>query len=359
MLALKKRDKSAVLFDSTYVEWVHQFQNATVVGDLPSATVSSDAFLSSLLTASEEDIARNYTNAWVFLTDAQWVDYDPVLSRTLFKHSRCKLVVAVLSPDVCDLLPLVNLVRSNERDAPVLTRDTLDAGARGYVLWNKEAPPRWSYAVPPHTPFPESNVWPVFDPWTFLKQHLKESEGTIAVAANKPNVVLLKNLLSAEGFQFRDGAFRRGTTAVTLTQPHLLHTDVDELHVVDPENIAALLFHASAVNRNKLTVYLYAAMKSPLEEPPQLLAYRSLFNQHQTASSTVRDAVLGLFVLYPMHHRYAVLNEILAIHPDASKREILDELDDVCARKCTLLDQFGTKGTIIRSGNDYFFSKTL
>jgi hypothetical protein len=351
--------KSVVLFDATYVDWLCKFPNATIVGDIPCATTSSTAFLSGLITASKEQIEAEYDDTrWVFLTDAQWVDYDPVLSRTLFKHGHCKLVVAALSPHGADVLPLVNLVRSNERCPLVLDRAHLAVGMRGFVVWKQETL-RWSYAVPPHTPFDADHVWPVFDPWTFLKQHLLDHDAlSCAVVVAPNNVAPFKNRLASEGFRMSGDAFRRGACSVRLTSSsRSFLTDVQELHVVDPpENLASLLFHSSVVNRTPLTVYLYVATKSPLEEPPQLQGYRPLFDQ-QPVTSTVRDAVLGLFVLYPMHHRYAVLHAVQAVHPEASKREILDELDDVCARKCTLLDQFGTEGTIVRSGDDYFFSK--
>jgi hypothetical protein len=376
---LNNYNKSILLFDDRYPEWLNPTSfpstvRVTVVGNAPFTTTSSETFLQSLLNSSKETLETTYTEAhWVFLTDAQWVDYEPVLTRTLFVHGNCKLVVLALSPYDSDMMPLVNLVRANERAPVMYDQEQLYMGLKGYAVWNQRGDCRRKYAAPPHNPFfaIRDLVWPVTDSWSFLKHHLPQTAGHHVIVASKQTLGAFELKMKEEGFQrFDMNTFKKAKSTVTFYQPskknNTFYDDLTEIHVVDPpENIASTLFHCTAFSKST-TVYLHVPYTNPFEEHPYIHRYRATVetyfrrcDEHFCSvlplDARVRETIESLFYFYPVLHRDETTAVAQRQCPDASKSQILCELDAYCASKMTIKDVFHTNGTIKRSGDNYYF----
>ena len=351
-----------------------------VWGDKPRTIVTpecSQEFQQELMHTDLETLKQKYDgNHLLVLTDAAWVDYEPVFSRTLSLCAQPKLLVMVSSLNDGDLLPLVNLVRANDRLPMLFDHTRIDLAIRGHVLCDTTLSSR-HYATPLFNPF---------DPYTV---HLSESTAftkllfavrsqseTIASFLNfngsllfSCNTEMKKNELlryfKCNGFIAQGQGLKRADTVVYVCSPKdLSSVRVDQLHVVEPpENIARTMAQARST---ALTVYFYVLYSNPFEEPPELRAYRSTLGrfvrQHEwfkRKPKTIYDAIAGLFMHNPLWSRASLVAMVQLIMPGALRADILREMYFLIQENFVLVDMFEREGYLVLSENMFIYQPFL
>lgn len=350
-------------------------------GDKPRTIVTperSQEFQHELMQADLDAVKLKYDgNHLLILTDAAWVDYEPVFSRTLFLCAQPKLLVMVSSLNDCDLLPLVNLVRANDRLPMLFDHTRMEVAVRGHVLCDPAPSPR-NYAAPMFNPF---DPYPVHSDestaFTKMLFPIKSQSETIASFLNfngsllfSCNTEMKKNELlrffKCNGFNpTQDHGWKRADTMVYVSSAKdLLPVKVDQLHVVEPpENVARTMAQAKSA---ALTVYLYVPYSNPFEEPPELRAYRSTLGKYVRQADlfvrkpkTLYDAIAGLFVHNPLWSRAALVAMVQLIMPGALRADILKEMYFLIQEHFVLVDVFGREGYLVLSDNMFIFQPFL
>lgn len=332
-------------------------------GDRPCTLVdaqTSTVFQQEMM--SSTTLAASYPSTHlIVLCDAEWTDYEPVLSRTLFKEAHPILVVVAASPFDSDMLPLVNLVRANER-LSLLTPQTLAVGSRGFVRWDAASFRRYHAPVyNPFDPYPcaaahtsfVSKVCPVPSPLEYFETQLKRSV-TVFVVCGEGMKQQVKRTLVQGGFHVEKNAYvKQGTTVVFEC-----NRKVDEIHVLEPPSTLAKALYGTPTDA---LVVLYVAYRTPFEEPADLKAYRRTFGLYvaQTelclAMASLEDVVAGFFVTDPCWNVQRIIAMTRRVFPDVPRNAVVEELARLVETKRAVVDQFGTKGKVVRFLDDYFY----
>ena len=332
-------------------------------GDRPRTIVdskTSKAFQQEMM--SSTTLAASYPSTHlIVICDAEWVDYEPVLSRTLFKEAHPILVVVAASPYDSNMLPLVNLVRANER-LSLLTPQTLQVGSRGFVRWDASFRRFHGPAYNPFDPYPcaaahtsfTSKVCPVPSPMEFFESQLNRSVTVLVVcSANLRKDV--ERALVPRGFKFENGVYTRlGTTVVF----EVGDSKIDEVHVLEPPAILAKALFGVPTDA---LVVLYVAYQTPFEEPADLKAYRRTFGLYVaqtelcTTMASLEDVVAGFFVTDPCWNVQRIVTMVMRVFPDVPRNAIVEELARLVKTKRAIVDQFGTEGEVVRFLDEFFY----
>ena len=350
-------------------------------GDKPRTIVTperSQEFQQELMQADLDGLKQKYDgNHLLILTDAAWVDYEPVFSRTLFLCAQPKLLVMASSLNDCDLLPLVNLVRANDRLPMLFDHTRIDVAIRGHVLCDS-APSQRNYATPMFNPFDPYPVH-VSESTAFTKMlfAVKSPTETIASFLNFNGSLLfscntetkkneLLRFFKCNGFDpNQDTGLKRADTVVYVcSAKDLTAVRVDQLHVVEPpENIARTMAQAKS---KALTIYLYVPYSNPFEEPAELRAYRATLGQYVRQTDlfvrkpkTLYDVIAGLFVHNPLWSRAALVAMVQSIMPGALRNDILREMYFLIQESFVLVDVFGREGYLVLSDNLFIYQPFL
>lgn len=331
-------------------------------GDRPRTIVdsaTSKAFQKEMM--SSTTLAASYpSNHMIVLCDAEWVDYEPVLSRTLFKEAHPILVVVAVSPCDSDMLPLVNLVRANER-LSLLTPQTLQVGARGFVRWDAASFRRYHCPVyNPFDPYPcaaahtsfTSKICPVPCPLAYFEAQLKRSVTLLVVCGATQRKDVIRML---HGFKLENGAYVRGGTAVVF---EVGGRKIDEVPVLEPPSILAKALFGVPTDA---LVVMYVAYRTPFEEPADLKAYRRTFGLYVaqtevcTTMASLEDVVAGFFVTDPCWNVQRIIAMVLRVFPDVPRSAVVEELARLVKTKRAIVDQFGTEGEVVRFLDEFFY----
>lgn len=332
-------------------------------GDHPRTivdSITSKAFQQEMM--SSATLAASYpSNHLIVLCDAEWTDYEPVLSRTLFKEAHPILVVVAASPYDSDLLPLVNLVRANER-LSLLTPQTLEVGARGFVRWDAASFRRYYCpAYNPFDPYPcaaahttfTSKVCPVPCPMDFFETQLNRSVTLLVVCGTIKKDV--ERALVPRGFKLENGAYtRRGTTVVF----EIGDRKIDEVHVLEPPPILTKALFGVPTDA---LVVLYVAYQTPFDEPADLKAYRRTFGAYVaqtelcTTMASLEDVVAGFFVTDPCWNVQRIVAMVMRVFPEVPRNVVVEELARLVKTKRAIVDQFGTEGIVVRFLDEFFY----
>jgi len=344
--------------DRVLSEWGDQPH--TLVNSVETSTAFQQEMMSSTSLA-----ASFLSNHLIILCDAEWTDYEPILSRTLFKEARPILVVVAACPCDSDMLPLVNLVRANER-LSLLTPQTLAVGCRGFVRWDAASFRRYHCpAYNPFDPYPcaainttfVSKVCPVPFPVDYFESQLNRSV-TLLVKGGEAIKKEVKRMLVQRGFQVEKGAYVKDNNATIMFE---CNQKVDEIHVLEPSPSLAKELYGTP---SDALLVLYVAYRTPFEEPVDLKAYRQTFGKYvaQTEALTMpslEDVVTGFFVTDPCWNVQRIISMTLRIFPDLPRTAIVEELARLVKMKRVIVDQFGTEGIVVRFLDDFFYVRRL
>ena len=374
---------SAYIHSLIYVSDDEPYEVLKAWGDKPTTIVTADRsqeFQQELMRSDLETLKAKYDGGHlIVLMDAAWADYEPVFSRTLFLATQPKLVVMASSLNDCDLLPLLNLARGNDRLPLLFDHTQIDVALRGYVRF---AP----------TPSQRRYVTPLFDPFDPYPVHVEESTlftkmlfpvrtpcDTITSFFNFNGALLfccntevkkkdLVRLFVCNGFQpYHDKGLKRGETVVYVACPKdRTVVQVDQLHVVDPpENLAQAMAMAQPKSR-VLSVYLYVPYTNPFEEPPELKAYRETLGSYtkqiewlKKKPKTLYDVIAGLFVHNPLWSRGALVAQVQSIMPGVLRADILREMQFLIQENFVLVDIFEREGYLVFSENMFIYQPFL
>jgi hypothetical protein len=368
--------------NSAYIHgivYIHEGATNPVIeawGDRPITIVTperSQEFQQELIGSDLETLKEKYTkDHLIVLTDAAWVDYDPVFSRTLFVCTQPKLLVMASSLNDCDLLPLLNLVRANDRLPMLFDHAQIEVALRGHVFWNREETRK--YAEPlfnPFEPYPiylkeptdfTKLLYPVRSLWDTLTSFFDFNGSMLFACGSDSKKKEVTRFFRCNGFTpLQDAGLKRNNTTVYITcQTESTVHQVQQLHVVDPpENLARTL--AKAKSRS-LTVHLYVPYSNPFEEPLELKSYRMSLGRNLRQREWMNPPPLtlfailsGFFVHNPLWTRAAIVAMAQQFAPGLPRDAIIEELDFMVQSRLIVVDAFEREGYLVFSENMYIY----
>jgi hypothetical protein len=314
------------------------------------------------------------------LTDAAWVDYEPVFDRSLFMGARPKLLVLLSNIYDADLVPLVNLVRANDGLPLLFDHARIEVALRGHALWDRGQDEQRIYAAPlfnPFDPYPvylkedtaefTKLVYAVRSPWETIATFFDFNGSMLFACSSEAKKKEVVRFLRCNGFTFTakdPGLLKRNDTCVYVSNGSAQEwssRQVHQLHVIDPpENLARTMAEAKS---KSLTVYLYVPFSNPFEEPQELKAYRTTLGRcmrqrqwfEPKPELTLFDVVSGLFVHNPLWTRAALVAMVCHINPEMERAVLLEEMELIIENKMVLVDVFGREGYLVFCENMFIF----
>ena len=345
-------------------------------GDRPITVVTperSQEFQQELLRSDEETLRQKYNNTHlIVLTDAAWVDYEPVFSRTIFYCTQPKLLVMASSLNDCDLLPLLNLVRANDRLPLLFDRTQIEVALRGHVYWNREETRKYATSLfNPFEPYPiyltettefTKLLYAVRSIWETMASFFDFNGSIMVECGSDARKKEVARYFRCNGFVplAENGLKRNNTTVYVTCQTEPTAHQVQQLHVVDPpDNLARTL--AKAKSRS-LTIYLYVPYSNPFEEPSELKAYRHSLGRNLRQKAwmdpqplTLFEVLSGFFMHNPLWTRAAIVAMAQQFAPGLPRDDILKELEFMVQTRLVVVDAFDREGFVVFSENMYIY----
>jgi len=358
-------------------------------GNKPCTIVTlknSEAFQQELLQTEPYVLQQKYNDHLLVLTDAAWTDYTFLFQHMLYPFAQPKLLVLLLSEYDADLLPLLNLIRGNDRLPLLFDRTKIEEAMLGHIEFNSSNKNKNSRKY-------QSALFDPFDPYpiavaettefTSLLYAVTSVEETVATFFNYNGSILfhcnsktkkktLELLFRYNGFVVnQEGYLQKSFTKVYIycaesktDIENVLYNNIDQLHVVEPpEQLARCI---ALLKKRPLTVYLYVPVTTPFEESAALNSYRTTFgkyvNQSKLASfklNGITETILSLFIHNPVWPRAALVSRVQITNPLVQRSEIIAEIGRIIKDKTSLFDIFGTEGYVVVSENVYYFQPTV
>jgi hypothetical protein len=337
---------------------------------------TSHTFLQELLHTDLETLQHTYTKDHLLvLTDVAWTDYETVFSRTLFLCAQPKLLLQLASSKDADLLPLLNLVRANDRLPTLFDTSHIEVAARGHVLVSKEKPSR-TYAAPvfdPYDPYPiyleettsafTKLLFPVKSVWETISTTFNYNGAVLFVCSSEKKKKDVERFFRCNGFVAKGDGFARNDTFVYIFScfAPFKKVAVGMVHFVDPpEKIACCVAQAQGAT----TLYLYVPYATPFDEPSELRAYRMMLGNYVKQEwwlhdldrkFSVTEILVGLFVHNPLWTRGALFGMAQNISSGISWKTLQEEMQRIVETHHTVVDMFERPGHIVFSDNMYIY----
>ena len=343
---------------------------------------TSQSFFHELLSSDSATLKSKYDHTHLLvLNDVSWIDYEQVLSRTLFLYAQPKLMLCIPSLYDGNLLTITNLARSNDRLPLLFDAVCLKEATRGYIYFKSGKNNRiyTSTVFNPFDPYPANiNISTEFT--TFLYS-IKSTWSTIAQSLNFKGSLLLScntdnkkqeiiRFIKSKGFKLISACTyqQNNTTVYVSSSIEFKRFKVDELHIIEPvDSLAQTL--SQAKNPNVIT-YLYVPYVGPFEESIELHYYRKnlgsyleearyIESDEDVQNVALTDILKGLFLHNAIWYRPVLLSTVQCISNKFERMAILEELESIIKNKIIVTDLFGTRGHVVFSENSYIFQPNI
>lgn len=343
---------------------------------------TSQSFFHELLSSDSGLLKSKYDHTHLLvLNDVSWIDYDQVLSRTLFIHAQPKLMLCIPSLYDGNLLAITNLARSNDGLPLLFDTACLKEATRGYIFFKSAKNNRMyaSTAFNPFDPYPVnidiSTEFTTFlygtkTIWSSISQSLN-FKGSLLLSCNTENKKQeIIRFVVSKGFKLIsfDTYKQNNTTVYVSSSTEFKRFKVDELHIIEP--VDSLAQTLSQVKNPNVTTYLYVPYLGPFEESTELHYYRKNIGSYLEEARCIEsnedlqnvaltDVVKGLFLHNAIWHRPVLLSTVQCISNKFERMAILDELESLIKKKENVTDLFGTRGHVVFSENSYIFQPNI